>query len=86
MGREMGRRFKRKGTHIYLQLIHVNVWQKPTKFCKAIILQLKNKLKKKKKGRLDILKVTLVHRQNFIPQDTLGSVLKAFQLLGTGVP
>ena len=24
-----------------LRLIHVDVWQKPTKFCKAIILQLK---------------------------------------------
>ena len=37
------------------KLIHVDVWQKTTKFCKAIILQLKNKkrlkifLKKKKK-------------------------------------
>ena len=28
-------------------MIHVDVWQKPTKFCKAIILQLKNKLIKK---------------------------------------
>jgi len=28
-------------------LIHVEVWQKTTKFCKAIIPQLKNKLKKK---------------------------------------
>ena len=26
---------------------YVDVWQKPTKFCKAIFLQLKNKLKKK---------------------------------------
>ena len=25
----------------YLWLTHVNVWQKPTQFCKAIILQLK---------------------------------------------
>jgi len=28
--------------YIYLQLIHVEVWQKTTKFCKAIILQYKN--------------------------------------------
>ena len=28
--------------------IHVGVWQKPTKFYKAIILQLKNKLIKKR--------------------------------------
>ena len=31
---------------MYTWLIHVDVWQKPTKFCKAIILQLKNKGKK----------------------------------------
>ena len=48
MGKEMGGRFKREGTYVYLWLIHVDIWQKTTKFCKAIILQLKNKLKKKK--------------------------------------
>ena len=31
----------------HLRLIHVDIWQKPTQFCKAIILQLKNKLKKR---------------------------------------
>ena len=41
MGREMGGRFKRKGIYVYLWLIHVEVWQKTTKFCKAIIPQLK---------------------------------------------
>ena len=25
-------------------MIHVDVWREPTQFCKAIILQLKNKL------------------------------------------
>ena len=46
MGREMGRRFKREGTSVYLWLIHVDIWQKPTGFCKAITIQLKkNKLK-----------------------------------------
>ena len=43
MGREMGGMFKREGTNVYLWLVHVDVWQKTTKFCKAIILQLKNK-------------------------------------------
>ena len=33
------RRFRRKGTYVYPWLIHVDVWQKPTQFCKAIILQ-----------------------------------------------
>ena len=41
MGWEMGGRFKREGTYIYLWLIHVDVWQKWTQYCKAIILQLK---------------------------------------------
>ena len=36
--------FKREGIYVYLWLIHVEVWQKTTKFCKTIILQLKNKL------------------------------------------
>ena len=39
MGREMGGRFKREGIYVYLWLIHVEVWQKTAKFCKAIILQ-----------------------------------------------
>ena len=48
MGRELGRRFKREGTYIYLRLIHVNVWQKQIQYYKAIILKLKiNKLEKK---------------------------------------
>ena len=46
MEREVGGRFKREGTEVYLQLIHGDVWQKPTKYYKAIILQLKiNKIK-----------------------------------------
>ena len=44
MGRVMGGKFKREGTYVYLWLIHGDIWQKTTKFCKAIILQLKNKL------------------------------------------
>jgi len=43
MGREMGGSFKKKGIYVYLWLIHVEVWQKTAKFCKAIILQLKKK-------------------------------------------
>ena len=39
---------RRKGTYVYLWLNHVDIWQKQTQHCKAIILQLKiNKLKKK---------------------------------------
>ena len=42
----VGGRLKRAGIHIYLQLIRAVVQQKPTQHCKAIFLQLKNKLKK----------------------------------------
>ena len=46
MEREVGGRFEREGTEVYLQLTHGDVWQKPTKYGKAIILQFKiNKLK-----------------------------------------
>ena len=31
----------REGKYLYLGLIHVDVWQKPIQYCKAIILQLK---------------------------------------------
>ena len=49
----------REGTYVYLWLIHVDVWQKPIKYCKAIILQLKinvlkyinEYIKKKKESR-----------------------------------
>ena len=29
----------RLGTHVYLWLIHVNVWQKPPQYCKVITLR-----------------------------------------------
>ena len=41
MGWEVRGRFKREGPYVYLWLIHINVQQKPTQYCKAIILQLK---------------------------------------------
>ena len=42
---ELGGRFKREGTYVYIWLIHIDVWQKPTQYYKAIILQLKINLK-----------------------------------------
>ena len=42
-------------TYVYLWLIHVDIWQKPTQYCKAIIFQLKiNKFKQifKRNGSL----------------------------------
>ena len=45
MGWEVGE-FKRDGMYVYLWLIHIIVWQKPTQYCKAIILQLNLSLSK----------------------------------------
>ena len=39
---DVGGRFKRVRTCIYLWVIHVDVWQKPTQYYKTVILQLKN--------------------------------------------
>ena len=39
IGKEMGWKFKREGMYVQLWLVHVEVRQKTTKFCKAIILQ-----------------------------------------------
>ena len=36
-------RFRREGTYVYVWLIHIVVWQKPTQYCKTLILQLKKK-------------------------------------------
>ena len=44
---EMGGKFKREGTYVYLWLIHVDVWQKPMQHYKVIILQLKRTFVKK---------------------------------------
>ena len=48
----MGGKFKREGTYVYLWLIHVDVGQKPTQYCKAVILRLKinTSMKSQKKG------------------------------------
>ena len=45
----MRRKFKREGTYVYLWLIHVDVWQKPKQYYKAIILQLRINNNNKKK-------------------------------------
>ena len=47
--REVGSRGR---GHVYLWLMHVDVWQKPTQYCKAIILQLNKKKKNKKNQKI----------------------------------
>ena len=36
---EVGERFKREEIYVCLWLVHGDVWQKPTEYYKAIILQ-----------------------------------------------
>ena len=53
---------RRRGHMLYLWLIHVDVWQKPTQYCKAIILQLgihhlKNNFKKHYKIKLYLIEI-----------------------------
>ena len=38
VGREAGEVFRMRETHIYLWLIHADVWLKPSQYCKLIIL------------------------------------------------
>ena len=64
MGREVGGMFKREGTNVYLWLIHVDVWEKPTKFCKSIMFQLKNKSIFKKFLKRKFLPTPNVKEQN----------------------
>ena len=40
-----GREVLREGTYVNLWLIHADVWQKSSQYCKVIILQLKKKKK-----------------------------------------
>ena len=60
MWREMGGRFKKEGAYVYPWLILVDVRQKTKKFCKAIIIQLKNKYIKKNKIPRVLLKLHLI--------------------------
>ena len=53
MGWEVGGRFEREGIYVYVWLIHVDVQQKPTQYCKATTLQFK------------INKKSLVQMRNF---------------------
>ena len=45
MGWEVGGRVKKKGTYVYLWLIHVDIWQKPTQYFNH--LSIKNNFFKK---------------------------------------
>ena len=50
--------------HILLWLIHVDVWQKPTEYCKAIILQLKINKKRKPPFGFSYRVVVIISSEN----------------------
>ena len=54
VGREVGGGFRMGGTHVYLWLIRVDIWQKPSQCCKAIILQLNKWTDLKERADLDV--------------------------------
>ena len=41
MGREAGGSFQRREACVYLWLLQVDIWQKPTQYCQAIVLRSK---------------------------------------------
>ena len=65
-----------------LWLILVDVWRKPARYCKAILFQLKKKLKKKKViNYLWTLQVMLVVKN---PHATVGDIRDAGSIPGWG--
>ena len=56
----MGGKLKGEGIYVYLWVIHVEVWQKTTKFCKAIILQFK-----KKKAETSLCQQKSIYSQSY---------------------
>ena len=72
MGREVEGRFKREGPRVCLWLIHADVRQKPTQYCKAIVLQLKiNKFSKESEMLLSLKTQQLLRRR--LPETTVAS-------------
>ena len=53
-----GSRRRGRGTYVHLSLIHVDVWQKPTQYCKSNYSPIKIKLKKKERKKTLVQMVT----------------------------
>ena len=83
-----GGRFNTEGTYVYLWLIDIGIWQKTTKFCKAIILQLKNKFLKsgyKKKRQLVQLPAQIAQALFIEATTALQSVVGMFYCSSKGI-
>ena len=73
-----------KWTMAQHELFHVEVWQKTTKFCKGIILQLKNKEILKKNNRNHLI-WTRDDRKKFTFPGICGTVRKYLVFMFFGV-
>ena len=85
MGQEVGGRFKREGPCVCLWLTHADVWQRPAQYCKAIILQLKNKLNIKTINKT-YQPITHTHTQKIPGRAGQGKHKDAFFLIRFLVP
>ena len=74
----------REGRYVCLRLIHVDVWQKPTQYWKAIILQLKvNNLK-----NIETYTVTVYSNQDeFVVKNNFKvcCLLFGYELVASGI-
>ena len=80
-GREVGGRVKREGSFVHQWLIHADVWQKPTQYYKANILQLNINKRRKK----DSPQLRRRQRKNFSPLEC-EAPHGLFTLLGLHLP
>ena len=55
MGWETGGGLRRDGTYVYPWLIQVDVWKKPTEYCKEIFLQKTNYIPNMKQSEMLVL-------------------------------
>ena len=66
MGKEVERRVKKEGTCVCLWLIHVDIWQKSSQYCKVIILRLKIQLKQNLKDMCFFFKESIVGKVRIV--------------------
>ena len=74
-GWEMEGRLKREGTYVYLWLIHVDVWQKPTQYCNYA--SIKNKLREKIRPPPTTLFKIVIHHRSPPPHNVLAPLIHA---------
>ena len=92
-GWKVGGKTKKEETYVCLWLIHVDIWQKPTQYYKAIILQLKINFKKSSEKKRRAVNINSIRGIDFKRQikDTIKNwdkeeVLRLLVLRSAGLP